>query len=254
MPQSKVPRIKPISLKEYELKQSKYPMVSKLPTRSIMLAPSGSGKTVLLQNMILDIYRGCFERIYIFSPSIHLDHSWYPVKKYISEHIKVGDEKIYFDEYKADELEEIINTQKQVIEYMKNKKYKKLYQILIVIDDFSDSPKFSRNSRLLHSLFTRGRHSAISTIVSTQKFAAQHPIIRVNCSEYYIFRLRNSQDLEMVITELGALLPSKKLLLDIYYKATSEPYSFLYCNLTAKSLNDMFFIRYDKAIKIEESD
>jgi type IV secretory pathway VirB4 component len=40
----------------------------------ILLAPSGSGKTVLLSNLILNIYRGCFERIYIFSPSIDLDY------------------------------------------------------------------------------------------------------------------------------------------------------------------------------------
>ena len=49
------PQIKPIKVTEYEFEQSKYPMVGKLPTRSMLLAPSGGGKTVLLQNMVLDI-------------------------------------------------------------------------------------------------------------------------------------------------------------------------------------------------------
>ena len=51
-----IPTIKPIKLKEYEVKQSKYNVVSKLPIRSIILGPSGSGKSILLQNFILYIY------------------------------------------------------------------------------------------------------------------------------------------------------------------------------------------------------
>ena len=74
-----VPTIAPIKVKEYEVKQSKYPQCGKLPVRSILLGPSGAGKGVLLQNKILDIYKGCFERVYIFSPSINVDVTWLPV-------------------------------------------------------------------------------------------------------------------------------------------------------------------------------
>ena len=83
------PEIEPIKIKEYTVKQSKYEVAGKLPIRSIILGPSGSGKTVLLQNMILNIYRDCFNRIYIFSPSIDVDSSWEPVKKYIENDMKV---------------------------------------------------------------------------------------------------------------------------------------------------------------------
>ena len=82
------PDIKPIKIKEYEVKQSKYPHVGKLPIRSLLIGPSGSGKTVLLQNMILDIYKDCFSRIYIFSPPIDADASWAPVKHYIEHDMK----------------------------------------------------------------------------------------------------------------------------------------------------------------------
>ena len=54
------PNIKPIQLKEYSCKQSHYEIAPKLPMRSMLVAPSGAGKTVLLSNMILDIYKGCF--------------------------------------------------------------------------------------------------------------------------------------------------------------------------------------------------
>ena len=78
-------KIEPIKLKEYETKQSKYDIAPKIPFRSIILGPSGSGKSILLQNMILNIYRNCFSRIYMFSPSIDVDATWSPVKQYIED-------------------------------------------------------------------------------------------------------------------------------------------------------------------------
>ena len=61
-----IPTIKPIKLKEYEVKQSKYNVASKLPIRSIILGPSGSGKSILLQNMILDIYINNASHVYLY--------------------------------------------------------------------------------------------------------------------------------------------------------------------------------------------
>jgi len=117
-----IPIVKPIQTKEYETRQSKYNVVSKLPLRSIVLGPSGSGKSILLQNMILDIYRDCFSRIYIFSPSIHVDYqTWEPVKKYINSNIQnTHDEEFYFDSFNEAALSDIINTQKKIVEYQKN--------------------------------------------------------------------------------------------------------------------------------------
>ena len=88
-------------------------MVAKLPMRSVLLGPSGSGKTVLLVSMILDIYRDCFARIYIWSPSVFVDHSWEPVKKHIEKDLKVDTqkEKTFFDDYNHNDLEHVIDTQ-----------------------------------------------------------------------------------------------------------------------------------------------
>ena len=75
-----VPIIKPIKLKEYNTKQSKCRMVGNLPTRALLCGQSGSGKGILLSNMISDIYRDCLSRVLIFSPSIHVEHTWEPVQ------------------------------------------------------------------------------------------------------------------------------------------------------------------------------
>ena len=246
------PVIKPIDVKEYTSKQSKYDVVGKLPLRDIILGPSGAGKGVLLSNMILDIYKGCFDRIYIFSPSIDVDKTWIPVKEYIekSQKVDLKKEKLFFDSYDAEALENIVSTQHKVAEHMKSKGFTKIYQVLIIVDDFADDPSFSRHSKLLHALFTRGRHSFISTIVSTQKYRAISNIIRVNATNLYVFRLRNGGDLESLIEELNALT-DKKTLLQLYNLATSEPFSFLFIKLNAKKLNDMFYLNYTKKLEIE---
>ena len=63
-------KTKPINVKECDFKQSKYDVAPRLPFSQIITGPSGSGKGILLQSMILDIYRDVFERTYIWSPSI----------------------------------------------------------------------------------------------------------------------------------------------------------------------------------------
>ena len=53
------PKVTPIQLKEYTCNQSHYgDIVHKLPMRSMLVAPSGAGKTVPLTNMTLDMYKG----------------------------------------------------------------------------------------------------------------------------------------------------------------------------------------------------
>ena len=96
-----------------------------------------------------------------------------------------------------------------------------------MIDDFADSAEFSRHRKFLHALFTRGRHSQISTIVATQKKTALHPIIRVNASELYVFKFGNYQDLEWFINEVSALI-DKKSLLEMYKLTSNAPFSFIY--------------------------
>ena len=78
--ENKVPKVEPIHVQEFTVKQSKYEVCGKLPIRSVILGPSGSGKTVLLQNMILYIYQDCFRRTFMFNPSIEIDMTWGPVK------------------------------------------------------------------------------------------------------------------------------------------------------------------------------
>ena len=124
--------------------------------------------------------------------------------------------------------------QHKITMHMKSQGKTKMFQILVIVDDFADDPSFTIQSKILHALYTRGRHQMVSTITATQKFSAIHPIIRVNASELYVYRLRNYKDLETFIEEVSAVA-DKKTLMELYNLATSEPFSFLYVKLTAKN-------------------
>ena len=247
------PDIKPISIKQYEVKQSKYEQAQKLPVRGILLAPSGGGKGVLLQNMILDIYRDCFERVYLFSASINVDHTWLPVKTYLDNKISLSEDEpsLYYDTYDPESLQAIIDTQRKIVEHQKTKRSNKLFSILIIVDDFADDPSFSRNSKLLHSLYVRGRHSQISTLVSTQKFAALSPLIRVNACSLYVFRLRNYQDLNTFLDEVSAIV-DRKTLLQMYKSATDLDFGFLFVKLNSRSKKNMFMVKFNSYIEFDE--
>ena len=101
----------------------------------------------------------------------------------------------------------------------------------------------------MHALYTRGRHNMISSITGTQKNNAIHPIIRVNATELYVYRLRNYKDLDTFVDEVSAVY-DKKTLLALYNAATEEPFSFLYVKLTSKSTEDMFYKRFDHKLVI----
>ena len=56
-----------------------------------------------------------------------MDTTWGPVQKYIDEHDLCGkDEECFFDHYEAEDLEKIIDTQRKVVQYMKDQKRKAL--------------------------------------------------------------------------------------------------------------------------------
>ncbi len=81
--------------------------------------------------------KDCFEKMFIISPTIQIDKSWEPVKKYITDKLKVNPEKEHcaMDHYDHKKIDEIVEVQERVSDYMNENNYKSVYQILIGLDD-----------------------------------------------------------------------------------------------------------------------
>ena len=246
--------IKPHKVPEYTTKTPKDPLLPPTPLRAIILAPSGSGKTILIQNLICDLYRGCWARVFVFSPSVWIDMAWRPVIDYAKDDLKVDldKEKLFFDKWDPDALQAILDEQAAMVKYQKKAGFTKLHGILVCVDDFSDDPHVMHsNTNLLAMLFLRGRHLACSTIISTQKFKATSTMLRSNAQMLIVFRLRNRGELQALLEELSAVY-STEALLRLYEYATDEPFSFLTVNLMARKKEDMFMLNFQKKIVAEE--
>ena len=88
---------------------------------------------------------------------------------------------------------------------------KKLFNILIILDDVFDNPAITRNNKLLNSLCCRGRYSGIPTLVSLQKSLTVPSIIRVNISHLFYYKVRNFKEIEILQDELSAIVRSDNL-------------------------------------------
>ena len=113
-------------------------------------------------------------------------------------------EKYFFSTYDPKELAAVMDRQFKIAEWQKNNGTR-VFNVLAIVDDFSDDPAFTRNSKLLHQLYIRGRHSFISTITSVQKATTLHPLIRSQAMHSFTFRLRSMQDLDTWLNENSAV-------------------------------------------------
>lgn len=159
-------------------------------------------------------------------------------------------EPFAFSEYDPEALDKIIRRQFKIAEYQK-KKGQDVFQVGIIVDDMADEPKFTRQSKLLHQLYIRGRHAFITVITAVQKVTTLAPIIRTQATHIFTFRLRSMQDLETWLNENSAVYP-KETLLALYNYCVQQPYGFLYQDLMVQDANEMFHFKFDDRLRVEE--
>ena len=212
------------------------------------LAPSGMGKTTTLISMLVGPYRGIFNEIHVFSPSVDIDSAWAPVKEF-AQHLENSS---FHSEWDEGALRDIMERQREKIKHLKDAKTKKnLPQVLTIIDDFADQGFMHNASNILTTLFIRGRHFGSSCWLSSQKLTAVAQVARVNFRFLCVWRLRNYREIEALMEELSALYP-KQILHEFYEAAIEdEDHAFWYINLVAKRKEDMFFVRFDHKMVYE---
>ena len=240
--------IRPHKAKEYTFRQSAHAHVPELPVRAVLLAPSGGGKTTMLVSLIKDIYPKCWERIYVWSPTVHLDDHWNAVKKYARDVLGTPeDEKCFFDTFEEKALAAVIEKHRRITHLAKHQGRTRLFGPLIILDHVADDPRITRRATSVHELFVRGRHYGLSVIASVQKYRVLAPIIRVNATDTFVFRLRSQNDAYALVEENSAAY-GKDATAAILAHATAEPYSFLWINGRAKQQAEIFWLRFQSML------
>jgi hypothetical protein len=207
------------------------------------IAPSGGGKTTTMISLILGPYKGVFNELHIYSPSVHLDSAYDVLQGSFAKSL---DDATFHEDFDMSHLSSVLERQKHKIQELKKAtSHKYLPQVLVIIDDFADRPDvIHQNGNIFATLFTKGGHYGVSTWVSSRKLRSIATTARVNFRFACIWRLRNQKEIDSLLEELSALHPVKTLRA-MYEQALEESFSFWYINFIAKKKSEMFHVRFD---------
>ena len=185
-----------------------------------MIAPSGSGKSNFLTNLITLFCKGTegtFDNIYIFSKC-----STEPLYKYLVDKSK-GLIEVHENLEKLPPINDL-NTCKQT---------------LIIFDDFiSDLKKHP----LISEYFIRGRKKSASIMFLSQSYYNTPKIIRQNINYCIILKLGGTRDINSILRECSIGI-SKEQLLFMYNKATKKKFDTMIINLD-KSGNERYRMNF----------
>jgi len=171
----------------------------KLPFRMIIVAPSGSGKTNFLVNLIAIFSqgKGTFASITIITRN--------------------KDEELYnWISSKTDQIQikEGLHNTPKLDDFDKDLNH------LVVWDDLV----LSKDLTMVENYYIRARKFGVSCIFISQSFYKIPKNIRGNCSYMVILKLSGNREVKLILSEFG-LGVSKEQLIELYEYATAEKFS-----------------------------
>ena len=179
----------------------------KLPFRAIIVAPSGSGKTNFLVNLLalFSQGKGTFQTINIITRN-----KSEPLYRWL--------------ELKSDQIQitENLHTTPSLDKFDKEENH------LVVWDDLV----LSKDLSMVENYYIRARKLNCSVIFLSQSFYKVPKIIRGNCNYMIILKLSGKREVNLILSEFG-LGVDKEELLQIYEYATREKFSPLIVDMEA---------------------
>jgi hypothetical protein len=172
----------------------------KLPMRMCIVAPSGSGKTNFLVNLIHRFScgnKGTFSTIHIITRNQDEPLYKWLLTKCPSIIIREGLEKTP----KLDDFDKTVNH-------------------LVVWDDLV----LSKDLSSVEQYYIRARKLNVSVIFISQSYFKIPKIIRNNCSYMVLLKLSGQREVNIILSEFGLGI-TKDQLFEIYNFATSEKFS-----------------------------
>ncbi len=221
-------RVKSV-IKEEDDYETIHPFLPKIPFSLLNCGTRGAGKTVLCLN-ILEWYKGHFDEIFIFSPTIELDYKYKLMFEKLDMEFEFG--KNIFVDYNENVLQKIMLKIKR---FNKNKPFKDKAKILFIFDDIVSSIPKNKRRTIFNKLILNNRHYNASVIINSQTFKLLDSNFRKVSSQIVLFKTDNVIELYAYAQELSAILGRTRHdcinnFLKYYDVATQDPHSFLYIN------------------------
>jgi len=171
-----------------------------IPFRSLVVAPSGSGKSNFITNLISLFCRekGTFDQIYIFCKS--------------------KDEPLY--RFLCDKSKGLIEVHEDLEKLPPLNELKPNEQTLIIFDDMVTDIK---KHPVISEYYIRGRKRGASLMFLSQSYYNTPKIIRQNVNYVIILKLGGSRDINSLLREVSIGL-SEEQLLEMYSIATNKKF------------------------------
>ena len=153
-----------------------------VPFRAVLLGPGSSGKTLAMQAMILNHYRGVFQKIFLWSPTSRLDSGWEPVFRYMQRELGQdpegsGEEQCVWDTFNGADLEAVVEKHTKIVKEFKSRKSDRSIAIPFITlwcDDFADQVDVMKGLGFV-TAFLRLEHEYISCVVLSQRWRLTQP-------------------------------------------------------------------------------
>lgn len=208
-----------------------HPNLLRMPFSLLVFARKGSGKTILVQNL-LKWYFSLFDNIFIFSPTIKLDFAW----KELLKRMDIPKENIYtaFSETK-------LNTIFSQIQDVNGGEMKDIdmAHTLIIFDDIIEGLPKNKKISVINKLAFNHRHYKLSHIIVSQAYKKVDCNIRSNTSGVILFNTDNIAERMKILEELSGNLGMKRFV-KIWYECCKEKYNFCFLNYDNRKIYHNF--------------
>ncbi len=188
------------------------PRLPQPPFRWGVVGSSGSGKSVLLSNLLsqADLYRSIFDRIYVFSPTAKSDPAWTV--------LGLADERIFVN-YSDEKFMEVMREIKQNRD--------KGWLSLVIFDDHAGNNAIysqAMNTPVMrYSL--RARHDMCSMIFISQDLKLLPKKLRGNLTAWSLFHPPNKEEGMVFAKQLGSGV-DERTVQQMIVAATSRRFGF----------------------------
>ena len=204
----------------------------------IDIAKPRSGKTLRCVNYLQNpnFYQGKFDQVYIYSSTMSNGDD---TARFLYD--EYGD--TIYSEYSDSHLQSIIDYQDSIPKHQRPK-------IALIFDDFIAFPNINKNS-LMFKIATSYRHHNIGLLLyNTQMMKYLPPVVRASANYVILSQNSNQKQVEALAEEYGGTYGVDNFK-DIFEKATSIPYGFLYLDLygfTGQNNNPKAYSNFNKLL------
>ena len=187
-----------------------------IPFRAIVVAPSGSGKTSFVANLIKLFSSGKGTFAYITIICKDADE---PIYKYLSS------------------VSDAIQVKEGIFNLPDLGKADKDVASLVIVDDMQNT-KLTDQSRVLDYAI-RCRKKNVSFMYLAQNYYIAPIVLRRNCNYIIILKLSGEKEIKCILKEVGLGL-SKEQLLSMYQYCTRDKFHCLICDCESTDMDHKF--------------